>query len=149
MPSTRRDDLVYALLLTGAFCAFVLTGFGSLAWQLSALPLAAIGLGLALRAPPLLLSASTAATLAVITAYLFFTASLGREGGLAWIGLWFSAPGMLLGIGATVWLLRYRFRTSLPWIVAGLGFAGAVLGFMLGQLVVCNSLMDCGPLTLA
>ena len=149
MPGTRRDDLVCALLLTGTFCAFVLTGFGSLAWHLGTLPLAAIVLGLVFRAPPLFLSATTAAALTVITAYLFFTASLGREGGLSWLGLWFSAPGMLLGISATVWLLCYRVRTSQPWIVAGLGFAGAVLGFMLGQLVVCNSLMHCGPLTLA
>jgi hypothetical protein len=39
-------------------------------------------------------------------------------------------------------------RVTVPWIVAGFGFLGAGLGFMLAQMVVCNTLMSRGVLSL-
>ncbi|MHA6139897.1 hypothetical protein ACX3YC_21100 [Pseudomonas mohnii] len=47
----------------------------------------------------------------------------------------------------SAWLLRYRVKASLPWIVAGVGFLGAALGFMVAQMIVCNTLMYCGALS--
>ena len=70
MQSTRRNDLVYALLLIAAFCTLAPSGLGYETWQLAALPLATLGLGLVLRAPALFLSGSTLAVLMVITVYL-------------------------------------------------------------------------------
>lgn len=145
---TRRNDLFYAVLLIAAFCVFAIDDADTFFGYLAALPLATLALGLALRVPALFLTGTTTAALAAVATYLTFTAPLGREGGLAWLGLLFAAPGMLLGCVATAWLLKYRIRASLPWIVASLGLAGASLGFLLGQLVVCNTLMQCGALSL-
>lgn len=80
--------------------------------------------------------------------YMNIMASLDHPEGLFVLGHVFSMPGMLLGVAASAWLLRYRVKASLPWIVAGIGFLGAALGFIVAQMIVCNTLMYCGPLSI-
>ncbi|MGH8383425.1 hypothetical protein [Pseudomonas sp.] len=80
--------------------------------------------------------------------YMKIMASLDHTAALFALGHVFSVPGMLVGAGVSAWLLRYRVKASLPWIVAGISFLGAALGFMAAQMILCTTLMHCGALSL-
>jgi hypothetical protein len=105
--------------------------------------------GLMLRARALFLTGTTAAAMVTLLLYMAIVTRAGREGGLVGLGHVFAAPGMFLGAGVAAWLLRGRIHASLPWVVAALGFLGGGLGFILAQLIVCNTPMYCGVLSFA
>jgi predicted membrane protein len=147
----RRDDLVYAALLSVAAMLLASAAGSPLhlgAWYVLAVPMATMLPGLILRAPALFLTGSTAAALASLIAYQQAMSNLPPAEGLFGLGHVFSLPGMLLGTSLAVWLLKYRVRASVPWIVAGIGFVGAGLGFIIAQMLICATLMHCGALSL-
>lgn len=151
MTVSRRDDLTYAtLMITAVFlyssmCADLLyTGLG----YLLAVPAVTLIPGLILRAPALFLTGTTVTAIATLLVYMKIMSSLDHPEGMLGLGHMFSVPGMLIGAGVSAWLLRDRLKTRLPWIVAGVGVLGAALGFMVAQIVVCNTLMYCSALSL-
>jgi len=151
MTVSRRDDLTYAtLMVTAVFlyssmCADPLyTGLG----YLLAVPAVTLIPGLILRAPALFLTGTTVTAIATLLVYMKIMSSLDHPEGMLGLGHMFSVPGMLIGAGVSAWLLRDRLKTRLPWIVAGVGVLGAALGFMVAQIVVCNTLMYCSALSL-
>jgi hypothetical protein len=103
--------------------------------------------GLILRARALFQTGTTAAVIITLLVYMAIVSSLGRDGGLVGLGHLFSVPGMFVGASVSAWLLRFRVNVSLPWIVAGVAFVGAGLGFMIAQVIVCNTVMYCGALS--
>jgi hypothetical protein len=151
MTVRRRDDLTYSILLITPVLLYTSMGADPLytgIWYLVGVPVAALVPGLILRAPALFLSGTTAAAVATLLIYMKIMSSLERTEGLIALGHVFSVPGMLVGAGVSAWLLRFRVKASLPWIVAGVGFLGAALGFMVAQMIVCATLMYCGALSL-
>ncbi|ELF6205346.1 hypothetical protein [Pseudomonas putida] len=151
MTVSRRDDLTYAILMITAvflyssMCADPLyTGLG----YLLAVPAVTLIPGLILRAPALFLTGTTVTAIATLLIYMKIMSSLDHTEGMLGLGHMFSVPGMLIGAGVSAWLLRDRVKTRLPWIVAGIGVLGAALGFMIAQIVVCNTLMYCSALSL-
>ncbi|MDP9689815.1 UNVERIFIED_ORG: hypothetical protein J2W82_003483 [Pseudomonas mohnii] len=146
----RRDDLAYSILLIAPVLLYASIGANPLytgSGYLGAVPAAVFVLGLIFRTPALFLTGATAAAVATLLIYMNIIASLDHPEGLIGLGHMFSMPGMLVGAAASAWLLKYRVKASLPWIVAGIGFLGAALGFMVAQMIVCNTLMYCGPLS--
>jgi hypothetical protein len=147
----RREDLAYSILLITPVLLYASIGANPLytgSGYLVAVPAAAIVLGLIIRTPALFLTGTTAAAVATLLIYMNIMASLDHPEGLFGLGHVFSMPGMLLGAAASGWLLRDRVKASLPWIVTGIGFLGTALGFMVAQMIVCNTLMYCGPLSI-
>lgn len=151
MTVSRRDDLTYAILMITAVLFYssmgadpLYTGLG----YLVAVPTVTLIPGLILRAPTLFLTGTTVTAIATLLIFMKIMSSLDHTEGMLALGHMFSVPGMLTGAGVSAWLLRYRVKTRLPWIVAGIGVLGAALGFMVAQMVVCNTLMYCGALSL-
>lgn len=147
--SRGKPNLTYAILMITAVLFYssmgadpLYTGLG----YLVAVPTVTLIPGLILRAPPLFLTGTTA--IATLLIFMKIMSSLDHTEGMLALGHMFSVPGMLTGAGVSAWLLRYRVKTRLPWIVAGIGVLGAALGFMVAQMVVCNTLMYCGALSL-
>ncbi|MFJ4371095.1 hypothetical protein ACIP1T_00585 [Pseudomonas japonica] len=147
----RNNDLAYSILLISPVLLYANMGADPLytgTWYLLGMPVAMLLPGLILRAPALFLTGTTAAAIASLLIYAKIMFSLARPDGLLVLGHLFSTPGMLVGTGMSAWLLRYRVKASLPWLVAGIGFLGAALGFMVAQIIVCNTLMYCGVLSI-
>ncbi|MHA6195424.1 hypothetical protein ACX3YG_13745 [Pseudomonas wadenswilerensis] len=150
MSPSRRNDLICSLLLIAALFLFICMRGDTLyigSWYYLAVPLATLLPGLMWRAPALFLSGSAVAALASLLLYMAIMASLKQPEGLLGLGHFFSAPGLLAGAAFAAWLLRSRVRVTLPWLVAGIGFLGAALGFLIAQLLVCSSVMYCGVLS--
>ncbi|MBP5946718.1 MULTISPECIES: hypothetical protein [unclassified Pseudomonas] len=150
MPMDFRSDLVAAILLIVPLFLFASMGtdpFYSGTWYLSGVPLVALIPGLISRAPALFLTGTTAAAITTLLIYNSLMSSMGREAGLVGLGHLFSVPGMLVGTCLSIWFLKYRVKATLPWIVASVAFLGAGLGFLLAQMIVCNTLIYCGALS--
>ncbi|MDU9391959.1 hypothetical protein [Pseudomonas sp. zfem002] len=147
----RNNDLAYSILLISPVLLYANMGADPLytgIWYLLGMPVAMLLPGLILRAPALFLTGTTAAAIASLLIYAKIMFSLARPDGLLVLGHLFSTPDMLVGTGMSAWLLRYRVKASLPWLVAGIGFLGAALGFMIAQMIVCSTLMYCGVLSI-
>lgn len=146
-----KEDLACSILLFAPVLLYAIVGGDPLYsgfWYLLGVPVAALLPGLILRAPALFLTGTTAAAIASLLIYMNVMFSLARPEGLLVLGHLFSVPGMLLGTGVCAWLLKYRVKASLPWLVAGMAFLGAVIGFMIAQMILCSTLMYCGALSL-
>lgn len=151
MTVSRRDDLTYSILMITAVLLYASMGADPLyTGQGYLIAVFAVTLvpGLILRAPALFLSGTTVTAIASLLVYMKIMSSLDRIEGMLALGHMLSVPGMLVGAGGSAWLLRYRVKTRLPWMVAGIGVLGAALGFMVAQMVVCNTMMYCGVLSL-
>lgn len=147
----RKEDITYTLLLITPVLLYASMGADPLytsAWYLLGVPVVALLPGLLLRAPPLFLTGTTAAALASLLIYVAIQSSLSRPDGLLALGHLFSLPGLLAGAGVSAWLLRHGMKASLPWRVAGVAFLGAAGGFMVAQMIVCNTLMYCAALSI-
>lgn len=146
----RKDDLAYSILLITPALLYASMGADPLcagSWYLLSVPMATLLPGLILRAPALFLTGTTAAAIASLLIYMKIMVSLARPEGLLVLGHLFSMPGMLVGTGVSAWLLRYRVKASLSWLVAGIAFLGAAIGFMIAQMILCSTLMYCGALS--
>lgn len=151
MPIGRRDDLAFSILLIIPVFLYASMGGDSLytgAWYLIGVPAAIVVSGMILRVPALFLTGATVAALGTLLIYLKIMFNLERPDGLLALGHIFSAPGMLVGMSLSAWLVKHRVKVTLPWIVAGFGFLGAAFGFLVAQIIVCNSLMRCGAMSL-
>lgn len=69
-----------------------------------------------------------------------------RPEGLLALGHLFSLPGAVVGALIAAVLLRRHASTG-PAFALIIGFAGVVVGFFINQLLVCNTVMWCGPLS--
>jgi hypothetical protein len=145
-----RDDFIYSILLMTPVLLYACVGASPLhigIGYLVEVPVAALVPGLILKAPALFLTGTTATAVATLLIYMKIMSSLDHTEGMFALGHVFSVPGILVGAGVSAWLLKYRVKASLPWIVAGIGFLGASLGFTVAQMIVCNTLMYCGALS--
>lgn len=145
-----KADLVYSLALVALVLAYASIAGNALYlgyWYLIGMPVMMLIPGLVLRVQPMFLTGTTAAVIATLMIYLASVSSMGREGGLVGLGHLFSVPGMFVGSSAAAWLLRFRVKANLPWVVAGIAFLSVGFGFLIAQMIVCNTVMFCGALS--
>ncbi len=145
-----KDDLLYSVVLVTLVLIYASTAGNALYlgyWYLVGVSAIALLPGLISRAPALFLTGTTAAVSLTLLIYMSVISSLGRDGGLMGLGHLFSVPGMFIGTSISAWLLRFRLNASLGWIIAGVAFVGAGLGFMIAQVIVCNTVMFCDELS--
>lgn len=145
-----KDDLLYSVALVALVLVYASTAGNALYlgyWYLVGVSAIALLPGLILRARAMFLTGTTAAMSLTLLTYMSVISSLGRDGGLMGLGHLFSVPGMFLGTSVSAWLLRFRLNANLAWVIAGVGFVGAGLGFMVAQVVVCNTVLYCDALS--
>lgn len=145
-----KDDLLYSVVLVALVLIYASTAGNALYlgyWYLVGVSAIALLPGLILRARAMFLTGTTAAVSLTLLIYMSVISSLGRDGGLMGLGHLFSVPGMFLGTSVSAWLLRFRLNANLAWVIAGVAFVGAGLGFMIGQVIVCNTVLYCDALS--
>ncbi len=148
MVATRKDDLVYAGAVSLVLPLAVLAIGDPLfigVWYYLLASAAAIALSAMSRTPPLFAVGAAVALTLTFAGYWAWALSLSRPEGLLGLGHLFSLPGAAIGLLAGAWFARRR-PTATGAFAAALGFTLA--GFVLNQLVTCNTLMWCGPLSL-
>lgn len=146
-----REDLVFSSVLVALLLAYAASAGNALYlgyWYVLGVPIMMLIPGLILRARALFLTGTTAAVVGTLVIYMALISNAGREGGLMGLGHLFSVPGMLVGATVSAWLLKFRLKASLPWIVAGIAFLSVGFGFLICQVIVCNTVMFCGALSL-
>jgi len=116
------------------------------AWYYFVVPAAAIAIGVMARAKPLFLLGTSLAVSVTLLIYASINLTLARPEGLLALGHLFSLPGAAAGTLIGAFLSR---RLRRPISVLALGFTGTLVGFFLNQLVVCNTLMWCGAISIA
>jgi hypothetical protein len=114
-------------------------------WYYLIIPIVIIGTGMLMRAPPPYLTGASLAVAAAFLVYMMVNYTATRPEGLLGLGHLFSLPGGMIGHLLGV-VLSKRQTGAIP--VLAFGVLGWGIGFFVNNLVICNTLMYCGPLSL-
>jgi hypothetical protein len=116
-------------------------------WYYLVLPAGILGLCAAFRVKPLFLLGTAFAIAVTLLAVMSVNWLATRPEGLLGLGHIFSLPGAVIGSAASALLTR-RNASFQPASTLLLAFFGLLCGYFINQLVVCNTVMWCGPLSL-
>ena len=147
MKVSRKTDAAIALsvALMPAVAQLI---FGDLlyvgTWYYFVVPITAIAIGVIARAKPLFLLGTSLAVSLTLLIYAAVNLSLARPEGFLALGHLFSLPGAAIGTLIGAFLSR---RLSNQISAMALGFIRTLVGFVINQLVVCNSLVSCGAIS--
>jgi len=114
-------------------------------WYYIVVPAVLLIVAACLRPPLYLVAGIGVGTAVTFIPYWYVQMTAARPEGLLGLGHLFGLPGVALGTVASVVLARRStatFRLA-PFLI---GLTGCLAGFALGQLVICNTLMWCGPI---
>jgi hypothetical protein len=113
-------------------------------WYYMLVPAATLTLAIVMRAKPLFLSGASLAIAVSLLTYMYINWRLTRPEGLLALGHVFSLPGAAVGMALAIF---FGFRLKHPAHLLVIGIGGTACGFLANQLLVCNSLLWCGPFT--
>jgi len=143
-----RSILVLAFAMAAGYLAFeseFLRHFG--AWYYVASPAVILLICAILWRTGLFFIGALVAYAASIAPYLIYYWTASRPEGLVILGHVLSMPGgaislLLFAIGVRT------YKLSGPLLTFALGFAGFGTGYLLVQIIICNTVLFCGPLSL-
>ncbi len=115
-------------------------------WYYFVVPLVILGLSAAFKLTSSFYTGVSTAIAISFIIYLSINWTATRPEGLLGLGHLFSLPGGFLMVLITAFILK-RKNNCLPIHNLILGFFSFTIGFLLNQIVVCNSLMYCGVLS--
>lgn len=115
-------------------------------WYYIIAPVGLLGLCATLRPKALFLFGASLALSVTFIAYLVVNWGAVRPDGLLALGHLFSLPGAVVGALVAAVLLR-RNATNGPALGFIAGIVGVTAGFLINQLLVCNTVMWCGPIS--
>lgn len=148
MEPARQRDLLQAAALALPVPITVLTLGDPLfigLWYYLVIPAFIIVTGLLMKAPPPYLTGASLTVAAAYLVYMMVNYTATRPEGLLGLGHLCSIPGGSIGHLLGIVLAR-RHAVAVPMLA--LGALGWGVGFFLNNLVVCNTVMYCGPLSL-
>ncbi|MGB0132466.1 hypothetical protein [Dokdonella sp.] len=114
-------------------------------WYYLVVSASALGLAAALRTKPLFLCGTSLAVATTFVAYMLVNWRAAHPEGLLVLGHMSSLPGAVIGLILGVIAAR---RTQHPATVLMLALMSILGGFFINQVVVCNTLIWCGPLSM-
>ena len=117
-------------------------------WYYAVVPAVVLGLCAALRVNALFLLGASLALAVTFISYLAINWNAARPEGLLALGHLFSLPGAVAGALIAAALLR-ALTSRVAILALFVGFVGVILGFFANQLLVCNTVMWCGSLSLS
>lgn len=79
--------------------------------------------------------------------YLSLNWSAERPEGLLGLGHLFSLPGAAIGLVLSAYIVKTRSIAGV-WVGFTMGLLGVLAGFFINQVVVCNTVMWCGVLSM-
>ena len=150
MAISRTMDALLAALCAAAVLALVSIKGDALyvgLWYYLLVPLVILGLSARLKPQPLFLLGASIALSITFVFYLRINWQASRPEGLLGLGHLFSLPGAL--IGSLIVARAMKYSSSVSCLSSGfMGFGSLGLGYFANQLLVCNTVFWCGPLSL-
>ncbi len=150
MPISRLIDVSLAALVVLALVFLVLIKGDPLylgVWYYLAVPVIIVGTCAAFRVAPLFLLGSSFAIAITFLSIMSVNWRAARPEGLLGLGHLFSLPGAFVGVLIAMAIVK-RKATITVFAAFLFGFVGLLAGYFINQLVVCNTVMWCGPLSL-
>ena len=149
MTMTSRLDL--KLFVATAFSVLLIVSvFGDAlyvgTWYYIVVPAVAALLFWPFKPPPLYRLGISFGLLITFVTYLCINYFSARPEGLLGLGHLFSLPGAAVGIVISAYLANRSPRLTLQGAFI-MGLAGILSGFFINQLIVCNTVMWCGVLS--
>ncbi|MFT3959834.1 hypothetical protein [Propionivibrio sp.] len=117
-------------------------------WYYIAVPTLILGVCIAIRPAPLFLSGTAVVIAASMVALMAVNWTQSSPEGLLGLGHIFSLPGAVIATVIVASVARKKCLSQ-PIALFLLGLGGYGTGYFLNQLVVCNTVMWCGPLSLS
>ena len=150
MRLSRSLDATLAAVVSFAVILMVIVKGDALyvgLWYYFVVPSVLLGLCASLRPKPLYLFGASLALCITLIFYLTLNWRASRPEGILGLGHTFSLPGAIAGALIAAVLLR-RYASVGPISALITGFAGVMVGFFINQLLLCNTVMWCGPISL-
>jgi len=150
MTPTRTLDATLATAVALAMVIVVLLKGDALyvgLWYYLVVPIVVLGVCAAFQLTPFFLFGTASAIAISMLTVMSVNWRASRPEGLLGLGHIFSLPGAFIGAGAAAFVAR-KLNVVNPYLAFVLGLVGFGIGYFLNQLLVCNTVMWCGPLSL-
>lgn len=150
IPSSKTQDLLIAIFV----CLLIVTSvlivgdsvfFGI--WYYFAVFFTTIYIASFFKPIPFFQTGAAIGIAIIFLTYLHINWSSSRPEGLLGLGHLFSLPGAALGLIISAIALK-RVNTKMSGAAFLFGLLGILIGFFINQLLVCNTLMWCGLLSI-
>ena len=144
-------DSIFAAVIALMTVSIVMTKGDALymgLWYYFAVPIVIVGIGAALRVKPMFLFGTSLAIAITLISYMSINWRAPRPEGLLGLGHLFSLPGAVVGVFIASMLLKRKKSTSL-FVAFLFGLVGLLSGFFVNHLIVCNTVLYCGQLSLS
>lgn len=151
MQILRVNDIFLAVVLSLAvvWLAFVKGDALYLGiWYYFAVPIVILGACAALRPTPLFLTGTSFGIAITLLCVMSINWGASRPEGLLGLGHVFSLPGAIIGAVLAASLAKRKFENK-PFTALLLGLSSLLIGYFMNQVVICNTVMWCGPLSLS
>ena len=150
MHLSRSNDILLATIISLAVAWFVFLNGDVLylgIWYYFAVPIVILGACAALRPPPLFLTGTSLGIAISLFCVMSINWGVSRPEGLLGLGHIFSLPGAIISVLFTASMARKRIAER-PYTALSLGLGSLLVGYLINQTVVCNTVMWCGPLSM-
>jgi hypothetical protein len=150
MTFSRTVDFLLSIITTLFIVMLVAVNGDALyigAWYYIVVPLIIFAACSIFRPAPLFLFGTAIAIAISMFAYLYINRSSSRPEGLLGLGHLLSLPGAFVVVLVAASFVRKK-QIAHPFIAFLFGFIGYGVGFFINQLLICNTLMWCGLLSL-
>ena len=151
MKPSSALDAIYAAIIGLLVVIIVLVKGDALymgLWYYFLVPVVIVGIGAALRAKPMFIFGTSLAIAITLISYMSINWCASRPDGLLGLGHLFSLPGAVVGVIIAAILLKRRTTTSL-FVAFLFGLIGLLSGFFVNHLIICNTVLYCGQLSLS
>ncbi|MGA4321772.1 hypothetical protein [Ectopseudomonas hydrolytica] len=151
MHISRSNDILLAAIVSLAVVWLALINGDALylgIWYYFAVPIVILGACAALNPAPLFLTGTSLGIAISLLCVMSVNWGASRPEGLLGLGHLFSLPGAIISAILTASLVKRKFGNR-PLMALSLGLSGLLIGYFINQIIVCNSVMWCGPLSLS
>ena len=150
MHISRANDIYLAAALSLAVVWLTMINGDALylgVWYYFAVPIVILGACAALRPTPLFLTGTSLGIAITLICLMSINWGSSRPDGFLGLAHIFSLPGAIITVLFAASLAKRKFENK-PFTAMSLGLSGLLIGYFINQVIVCNTVMWCGPLSL-
>ena len=150
MQPSRANDTFIATFISLIVIFISLTKGDALylgTWYYFTVPAIILSLCAIIKPAPLFLTGASLGIAITILCVMSVNWNASRPEGLLGLGHIFSLPGAIIGVLLAAKKARGQF-IQLPYTSLSMGLGGILIGYLINQTIICNTVMWCGPLSL-
>jgi len=150
MHPSRSNDIFLAAFISLAVIFLTLIKGDALylgIWYYFTVPAVILSLCAAIRPAPFFLTGASLGIAITLLCVMSVNWSSSHPEGLLGLGHVSSLPGAIIGVLLAA-VTAKRKNITLPYTSLSMGLGGLLIGYLINQTVVCNTVMWCGPLSM-